>query len=266
VTWNSITQLLDQHGIGYRVTIDPNDLLVHPENRGKLPLNAFNVHGNGARIKKAGADPLLLNRSTCFEICPTNPIKEKQLDFNRNAVAQSGKMLAPVKGTERYLSVAGSHAAAFCKAMKNRCLTPQTSLADDGGRLSIESATGTDAAFRTMFEKGWLWTVIPWTVESRWPQLPALAQRALNASNGVVSETTELEVMSEIASFVSRSGPEVKNVWTQAVEAALALNPPCSGCIQILAKYTKLYGGSGSIIRFLHKFAAEYVWRISSAW
>ena len=131
VTWTAVMAQLDQHGVIYRVVIDPNDLLVHPENRGKLPLNPYNCHGNGARIKKAGADPLLLNRSTCFEIHPTNPLKEQQMDFNRDVVARSNQTLAAVKGTERYLSVAGSHTAAFCKAVKNRCLAPQETLRDE---------------------------------------------------------------------------------------------------------------------------------------
>ena len=50
-------------------------VICHPQNRGKLGLNPYNVHRNGAEIVKVGYDPKEMAKAAAFEICPLDQTK-----------------------------------------------------------------------------------------------------------------------------------------------------------------------------------------------
>ena len=102
-------------------------------------------------------------------------------------------MLAPLSGKERFCSVSTGHTVAFCRATSARCITPEGDLKDDDGRLDPVALTEKDESFREMVLKGWTWTVIPSSVEDRWPEIPELFQQSFNAKNNVAAKSTELE-------------------------------------------------------------------------
>ena len=55
--WNQALEVLMDAKIAYIVENVPSGLLmVHPDNRSKLGVNAFNVHRVGRYIKRVGAD------------------------------------------------------------------------------------------------------------------------------------------------------------------------------------------------------------------
>ena len=105
-------------------------ILVHPRNRGNLGLNPWNVHTIGAEVQKTGAKKEVL-RSVAIEMSPKAEVKQKQIDFNEKLVERADGKLAKVNGSERAMSIGGSHLAAFCKAANKSCTTPQPSLQDE---------------------------------------------------------------------------------------------------------------------------------------
>jgi len=260
--WTNVIEILKGEQLAYVAPkIAPTDLLVHPDNRAKLGVNPHNAHRTGAYIKKMGADLDLLKKATAFEVCPYEPKKSEQLGFNRKLVAQSNGLLAPVSGTERFLTVGCGHTAAFCKAAMAGCTTPQQTLADKAGCLNVQHLSRNDQSMAAMLSEGWAWTVVSWRCELAWPSLPDLAQRALNAANSVASQSTEMEIAASIAEFAGMQMANCGRIdWDTCAEAAVAGLPPCHSYAKVLSEFVRLYGGgSGApMIHFLDGFAKEY--------
>ena len=97
-------------------------------------------------------------------------------------------------GDEAFLTLAGGHFAAFCRAALNRCATPEPKLQDHENKIDVAKLRR-DKAFAEMLDKGWEYTKISWEAEERYPKLCAFIQRAMNASNTVACDASELEVM-----------------------------------------------------------------------
>ena len=116
------------------------------------------------------------------------------------------------------LSVGCGHTAAFCRAVNARCETPYKGLAPDGV-LGVAQFEG-DAAFQHMLNVGWRWKVISGSAERKWPNLPRLAQQALNATNVVAGQSNEIEIIALIAEL-HESNP----VWDECIAMAAATAP-----------------------------------------
>lgn len=260
--WSSVLSLLTDAKVAYEVQeVSPSLILVHPDNRSKLGVNPFNAHRVGAYIKRVGGDLRLLAGATAFELSALEPLRSQQVAFNKRLVERSSGMLAPVSGGERYLSVGCGHTAQFAKAVLAQCRTPQASLQDATGRLNLQHIAQGDPALLSMCSKGWTWVILPWQVEATWPSLPDLAQRALNASNAVASQASELETACAIAEFAQMhraAGAEAD--WQSCVAAAAASMPPCVDYIGVLGKYVRLYGGGegAPLVRYLDDFAKQF--------
>ena len=96
------------------------------------------------------------------------------------------------------MTVSSSHTSQFCRAVAHGCKTPEPSLKDSNGNLSLEML-GKDKVLREMVEVGWDWVVIPWYIEEAFPTLPALVADALNSVNGIFEAQGELELALTIA-------------------------------------------------------------------
>lgn len=247
--WNRIEELLLFLKVAYHVeAVKCDEFLVHPHNRGRLGLNPFDVHRIGSNIKRAGADMSLLTKAVAFEVSPLAAVSKEQFDFNRNLVAMSKGLLAPVNGSERFMTVGCGHTAAFIKCVLAGCMSP------DGTKLTLEYA-GHDMVLRNMINKGWGWTIIPHYVEKRFPNLPFVAQQALNAMNNAANQVSELEAACSLHEFVN-----LGNTWDVAVKAVAGANPPCSEYLDIISQYTQLHSGGegGPMLKYLDKFAKAY--------
>ena len=98
--WGLVLDILKVHKIAYVVEdIDPDMMLVHPDNRSKLGVNPFNAHRVGAYIHRVGADMELLTKATCSELSPIEATRKRQIDFNHQLVSSSAGMLAPCEHT-----------------------------------------------------------------------------------------------------------------------------------------------------------------------
>ena len=258
--WKDILEILNEHKIVYTFKATAAMMLVHPANRSKLGVNPYNCHRVGAYIKRMGADLELLNKATAIEIAPLDPKHSDQLEFNRKLVAMSSEMLAPINGSERFLSLGNGHTAQFAKAAGAQCRTPQASMSTDG-YLNVQHLTKDDHSLKIMLEEGWTWTILPWQAEEVWPALPDLVQRSLNASNSIASQASELETACAVAEFAQMQANAGGTVdWEKAIEAACASMPPCANYIQTIGAYVKLYSGGGHapMIHYLDEFAKAF--------
>ena len=121
-------------------------------------------------IVRVGADKNKPREAVCFEMSPGPAKKKLQLDFNRKLVAASSGMLAPVSGSERYLSVGCGRTAAFCRAVNGLCATPIAAIADHNGCIDMAKIIQ-DKEFADMLLNGWEWTVLPWACAEAWPTM-----------------------------------------------------------------------------------------------
>ena len=242
--WAEAAACLKKHGLMYERLLHTDEVFVHPDNRGKLGLNHHNVHRNIGKIKKVGGDGSKLVGATCFELSCETATRDRQVKFNLKLITQSNGMLAPATGKERFLSVATGHAAAGVRAINAGCKSTCVELVDLHGKLSVDRWKRNDDVCAEMAEKGWEFWCIPWQVEKCVPRLPFLAQRALNSSNDVASQQSELECASVVSEFASQS-KELMNIidWAACIEEAAASAPPCEEYIKTIGEFVKNYGG-----------------------
>ena len=151
--------------------LKPSQLLVHPENRSGATVNPFNVHQKGWQALKVGWSAKKLEESYALEVSHNWSVKHKQLQAMQTLVEASQGMLAPVAGTEQYMSLSASHMSQFCKAVGAGCLTQDENLASINKVLSLDTLQQTfpDAGFKEAVTQGWRWHCIAFTVEESMP-------------------------------------------------------------------------------------------------
>ena len=255
--WKQIKIILEEQQLIFDLqNVSPTVVLCHPANRGQLGLNPHTAHRTGSRILSVGCDRDELEKAVCIEMQPGPQQRAEQLAFNQALVDRSQGLLAPINGSERLLSLGGGHAVAFARAVVAGCTTAQADLKDTNGHLNSKTLGAKDAIFGDCLN-GWKHTVLSFKCELVWPRLPSLVQRALNASQNVSENQTELETMCTIAEYAEmHDDPQ----WEECAAAAAASRPPCASYVQVLAKYVKYYsGGPGApIVRWLDSFAKQY--------
>ena len=193
-----ILEILFENQIARHEVVHHDLVFVHPSNRGGLGLNPFNAHRNGATMKTVGCDPKELDKSMVMEMSPVETLMSKQIHFNKRLIKASKGMLAQPTQRERFVSLGGGHSFAFFRAAAAGCSTPQCAVADPDGKISAERLRK-DPRMAQCLDNGWRCRALPFQCEIVWPLLPDLAQRALNASNNVMDECSELEVCCSIA-------------------------------------------------------------------
>lgn len=240
VTWNLIRKAFDREQIG-RVEKDVHTsrILPHPRNRNGIMLNGFNARANASKILTVGANRLELHGAVAIEMSPFREELKKQLDVNLQLAKNSKGLIAEPSGREDLLSLGTSHAAGLCRSANAKQKACFNNLADKNGNIDVAKLKA-DPEFKLMLELGWDWFVLPWQVEATWPHLPEFAQRALNASNAVATDATEIEVALCIGdTFCSMSNP----TWALAADAAKAQDPPCVAYIDKITKLVEIYAG-----------------------
>ena len=164
-TWTAVRTVLVREKIARAQTVGSQDLMCHPSNSGSLGVNAFTAHRTGSRIMSIGCDKSELEKSVCIELNPAAELREKQLTFNRELVTRAAGLLAPVEGSERYLSLGGGHAAAFFRAVRSGCKTNEPILHGSSGCLNAGDLVAKDSVFSECLTHGWSQVVLPWKVE-----------------------------------------------------------------------------------------------------
>ena len=218
----AILEELEKVNLLIETPLSVEQMLVHPKNRGNLGLNPWNVHKIGADVQQTGAKKDVL-RSVAIEMSQKAEVKQKQIDFNLKLCQRAGG--AQVNCTEKFLSIGGSHFAAFCRAALACCPTAQQVLKDEDGNIDIAKLKK-NPVMKELLEKGWTWQVITWKAEERYPGLAAFLQRALNAGNSVPNDMSEFEVMLCIIEHAAQEEDDID--WKKCQDIATHGNPRCS--------------------------------------
>ena len=82
------------------------------------------------------------------------------MDWNQKQIDASDGLLAPINGSEAFLSVGAEHWAGGIRAAKFGCRTDQVTIADTEGKISV-SALSKDKEFKSLLEDGWDLEVFP---------------------------------------------------------------------------------------------------------
>ena len=251
--WKGILDVLLSSNAAFKSKLPVSSLLVHPQNRGGSGVQPFHMHQKGAKIVQCGASLDQLIGSVCFEMQPEESKKGKQVKFNEDLAGASSGLMAPVQGGERYLTVSSSHTSQFCRAVAHGCKTPEPTLKDSNGNLSLEML-GKDKILREMVEVGWDWIVIPWYIEEAFPSLPAMVADALNSVNGIFEAQGELELALTIANAAT-GGSSFD--WDQ-LASSCCTSPQVAGYARYIGKLVKNLGGGKDKGYPLIKFAQEF--------
>ena len=112
----SLLDCLRKHNLLYRIDcIHSQHFLVHKANRGGLLLSPHNVHRNAGRIHLCGADTKQLTNALAIELGATGELREQHVAKNKVLAERAAGLLAPITGSERYVTLGCGHTAAFCK-------------------------------------------------------------------------------------------------------------------------------------------------------
>ena len=103
---NKMLKLLG--GRVYLQKVEPSLLIVHPDNRSGLMVNSHDVHEKGLLALKLGFEEKKLNESW-FEMNACKATRDKAIASMQKLHENSDKRLAPLNGTERFMSVSSSH-------------------------------------------------------------------------------------------------------------------------------------------------------------
>ena len=198
-------ECLKKSGFGYKTVVLPKETLTHPSNRGGSLLNVTDVWQKGMRMVGIGIQPSLLQDcGVAFELPTTKAIRDNQVKANELLVAASNGALASLSGQERFLTVATSHTAAFCKAVEQGCKS--------AGGLTVDMKA--DDGLCKLITEGWTMFVISEMVEQSIPSLPAWLQMAMNSVNMGFKQVNEIEAASLMAELM-KHGKSLKDALAQ---------------------------------------------------
>ena len=247
-------------------SINPNLFLTHKNNRGGLLLSPHNVHRNGAKIHASGANMKNLSNALCFELGSSGSLRQQHIEKNQELIARADGLLAPINGTERYVSVGCGHTVAFCKTVQNGGVTNQPELQAKGSNRIDTQKICMSADFDTMVNRGWTWEVIPACVDETFPEFSTIAQRALNTQNHTNTAISELECMMTIEASLTDPGfRAMPNFKELALDNISAMAAPCSSYAASLLEFVSIYGGGpgAPFIKFMDSVAKGFGCNVS---
>ena len=208
-----------------------------------------------------GADTKQLTNALCIELAPHGKLREEHLLKNQRLIDRSKGLLAPINGSERYLTLGCGHTTAFCKQAGVRGCTSQKALQCSGSnKLDIEKIFS-NAEFKSMFEYGWEWEVVPYFIDELFPSFANIAQKALNTQNHIGTEVGELETCMTLAANVDDPGMRELEGWKElAVDNVVSLCVPCSKYSKTLLEFVLNFGGGAGapLISFLDNVAKQF--------
>ena len=250
-----LVAIADKHKMMYvLVDVHCKFFLVHQGNRGGLLISPPNAHKNGADIKACGADLDQLTNAFAFELPEAGPIRAAHLAKNEALVNRAEGLVAPVNGSERFVSVGCGHTSQFCKTAELGGVTCEESLKIPGTNRIDKQKLCSNVNYDLMINRGWTWKVFRACIDEAFPKFAEIAQLALNTRNHVSAVVGELEV----AMVLSKSACELsRKEALDHIERACA---PCSKYAGVILDYVLNFAGGSdaSIIQFVDGVARQF--------
>ena len=238
-----ICECLEESGLCWRQTLTPDQVLVHPSNRGGSLVAAQDVWRQGERILSVGLRKELMTDSIAFEVSLDETKKQKQCQANVDLCKAN-----PRSSHERILSVSCSHRTAWLKALKAGCEGPP-----DKTPVQLRQGDAKSDGIQQLLQEGWEWLVLSSRVEEAWPAMPAFLQMAMNSTNANARQLSEIECAAQMAQQM-RHGLSI----TESVKAVRQCDPVCKSYLDVIGTYVARFGGGAEmpLIHFLAKFGA----------
>ena len=222
-----ILALLTLANLCYGITLRPDALLCHPQNRGSQMINAYDCHKKGSAILFAGLKPdLLPPSSVCIEMATGPEVRSAQVAANKQMMAEADGMLGKLNNAERFLSLGNSHMVMYCR------------VCEQGGKSPSGEPLRAPPELQEFLQNGWQWKAISSLVEKEFPTFPSFCQAALNSTNSTSISTAELEAMLQLSTYVQRG-----STMTEALAAVEAAQPACSVYLKDIAHFCQYYSG-----------------------
>ena len=177
-----------------------------------------------------------------FEMSTDQDTRLAQIQANESVVRAADGCLAKVTMEERFLTVATSHTAAFCKAIEQ-------------GLKSYEGVsvdTKSDNGLYKLVNEGWPMFVISEKIERSMPSLPSWLQMAMNSMNLGFKQVNEIEAAALMSDFIKHG-----KSLSEARAAVEESDPLCKPQLGAIAYYVGRYGGGEQqgLLQFLSQFS-----------
>ena len=169
-------------------------------------------------------------------------------------IKRAGGLLAEINGAERFLTVGCGHTAAMCKHAQAGGRTSSKLLQDPNGYMEVAKMKK-NAKFKAMLEAGWEWTCVKASVDFAYPQFAKLAQQACNSSNSNRQQTSEAELVCQLADYYKHAKADSEANPKDAALGALQDQSKCASYAYVLSEYASKFGGgamcrtSGSLMQ-----------------
>ena len=251
--WSLLEDLLVRHKLAYKCIIEPECVMVSPCNRAGAGVNPHGAHNLGLQILRQGCSFDELKRSVCVELSQNTVLRKAAVDYNEALVQNSHGLLSSLFGSERYMSLAGSHTVAFTRAAKRGIYMND----------EVENLAAKDKVFQGMMSHGWEWLVITSIVAEKFPGIPALASQARNASQNIAKAATEIEVALRIVNSIQSSHSNAtltSDEVSQIINMVKVDRPVCHDYVEHIMSFVTRFGGGteGTLMRWLSDFAMQH--------
>ncbi|CAK8985920.1 Uncharacterized protein SCF082_LOCUS332 [Durusdinium trenchii] len=228
-------EVLGKNGLVYEQEIHTSQLSVHPHNRSGGMVNAADVHSRGCQALKVGWANERLSESWCIELSIEKKTRDAQLKAMEMLVEGADGKLAPLAGKERWLTLSSSHMSQFVKSVHAGCQTEEEAF-DKVFSAEHIMQEYQDPAFAKALNVGWTWECLAATVEVEAPWFPAFLQAALNSSNHIAGQVTEMELAMSMAMNYART-----HNLEDSVEACQSYSP--LRYLDVVGEFVAHHGG-----------------------
>ncbi|CAK0808824.1 unnamed protein product [Prorocentrum cordatum] len=201
-----------------------------------------------------------LSNAARIELGINPPLRWQHVAKNKSLVGRAQGLLAPVNGSERYVTIGRGHTAAFCKQAGVQGRASETALQMLNSDLIDVQKLCQNAQFKLMVEKGWAWEVVPSIIGELFPGFAHVAQEALNTQNHIGTEVGELETCMTSAASANDPGMRELAGWKDtAIENVVSLNVPSAKYSKTLLDFVGNFGGGDGapLVSFMDSVAKQ---------
>ena len=120
-------------------------------------------------------------------------------------------------------------------------------LQDKAGRIDVTKVKR-NGNFKVMLERGWGWAIFVAELDDAFPAFAKLAQRALNASNSIRQDTSEIELSCQVVEFYNAADQDGEEKPKEAAIAAIQEGGSIAqNYAGILFDFAQEYGGGDEL-------------------
>ena len=247
----TLLQMLLLAGIAYKMTIQPDLIGVHPDNRGGYGINPHDVAALILAIFELGWDDASAS-GLCVEVPAHAAATVNQ--FNQRLVdCAAGLLPAFSDGSIKFASLWGSHTNAALRCLYHGVKHSCAELTRDGF-LCVDKLKSIDSQFANAVLNGLKsWIVIPWALLEKYPGLSSLISAAGNSVQGVAVAAHDFELMRQISTTCQQLmalTPNARPQFNQVRNLVLKSQPKNKEALPYLYSMVTNHGGGLPLLAY----------------